>query len=196
MSLLSTGTILNTLYTTEMKDLVASMSLIAKRKDSRWVIIVSTIFFLLLILAIQNGSSSYQLFHFDSLPLYKRITLAFQTFFDIVNTFTPGALILVVLGSFLGGINLSLAYTYMKIRGEVIVKSGLYSGIGLFLAFLGIGCAACGTALLSVLLGFLGFSTMLNVLPYQGQEIGYIGIIILCIATYSLAKKVSAPNVC
>ena len=76
------------------------------------------------------------------------------------------------------------------------MKSGLYSGIGLMVAFLGIGCAACGTAFLSLVLGFFGFSAMLNVLPYQGQEIGYIGLIILCIATYSLAKKVTAPNVC
>ena len=84
----------------------------------------------------------------------------------------------------------------MKIRGEVIIKSGVYSGIGLIFAFLGIGCAACGTAFLSVILGFFGFSTMLNVLPYQGQEIGYIGLIFLSIATYVLANKVMAPRVC
>jgi hypothetical protein len=85
---------------------------------------------------------------------------------------------------------------YVKVRGEVILKSGLYSGVGLLFAFLGIGCAACGTAFLSVLLSFFGFSAMLSVLPYQGQEIGYVGIIFLCIATYTLAKKVTAPNVC
>lgn len=96
----------------------------------------------------------------------------------------------------MGGINISLAYTYVKIRGEAIVKSGLYSGFGLFLAFLGVGCAACGTAFLSVILGFFGFSAMIGALPYQGAEIGYIGLIFLCIATYSLSKKVTAPNVC
>jgi len=96
----------------------------------------------------------------------------------------------------LGGINISLAYTYMRLRGQIILRSGLYSGIGVFMAFLGIGCAACGTALLSILLGFFGLSAMLNLLPYQGQEIGYIGLIFLSIASYSLAQKVSAPNVC
>ena len=96
----------------------------------------------------------------------------------------------------MGGINISLAYIYMKERGKVIIKSGLYSGVGLFLAFIGIGCAACGTALIAVLLSFLGLSTMIHALPYQGQEIGYIGIIFLCMATYSLAVKVSAPTTC
>jgi hypothetical protein len=179
-----------------MKPLVTSLRLIATRKDSRLVIILSTIVFLLLLLATQNGKDAFSLLGFEALPLYKRVSLFLSTFFDIRSNFTTGALLLAVLGSFLGGINLSLAYTYIKIRGEVIIKSGLYSGIGLIFAFLGIGCAACGTALLSVVLGFFGFSTMLNVLPYQGQEIGYIGLIFLCIATYTLAKKVTAPNVC
>ena len=84
----------------------------------------------------------------------------------------------------------------MRLRGEIILRSGLYSGIGLLMAFLGVGCAACGTALLSVLLGFFGFSTMLSVFPYQGEELGYIGIIILLIATYTLSRKVVSPAVC
>lgn len=179
-----------------MKHLVTSLSLIVRRKDSRLVIIISTFAFFFLLLLAQNGKASYELLSFDSLPIMKRINLSFLTLFDIKDTFSGGALILAILGSFLGGINISLAYTYMRVRGEVIVKSGLYSGVGLLLAFFGIGCAACGTALLSVLLGFFGFSAMLQLLPYQGQEIGYIGLIFLCMATYTLAQKVSMPNVC
>lgn len=179
-----------------MQHLATSISLVFGRRDSRLVIVATTIAFLLLLLLVQNGKSASAIASFESLPFMKRSLLALQTFFDFTSTFTPSTLILAVLGSFLGGINLSMAYTYMMVRGETILKSGLYSGTGLFLAFLGIGCAACGTALLSVLLGFFGFSAMLTMLPYQGQEIGYIGLIILVIATYALAKKVAAPNVC
>ena len=152
--------------------------------------------FLLLLIITQNGQGALGVFSFYSMPFINRFSLAMMTLFDIQHTFTPGALILATLGSLLAGINVSLAYTYMKIRGELILRSGLYSGMGMFIAFLGIGCAACGTALLSVILSFFGFSAMLNVLPYQGQEIGYIGLIFLCIATYFLAKKLAAPNVC
>lgn len=179
-----------------MKPLLDSLHLIASRKDSRLVIVVSTIVFLLLLLMAQNGKVAFETLTLASVPVLKRSFLAFSLFFDIKSTFTSGTLFLAVLGSFLGGINLSLAYVYIKIRGDTIVKSGLYSGIGLFFAFLGVGCAACGTAFLSVILGFFGFSAMLNLLPYQGQEIGYVGLIILCIATYVLAKKVMSPNVC
>ncbi len=179
-----------------MKHLVTSFVLIMKRKDSRLVIIISTLVLFLILLLAVNGKSAFEILGFDTIPLYKRLNLFISTVFDIKNTFTAGALILAVLGSLLGGINLSLAYTYMMLRGEVILHSGLYSGIGLLFAFFGVGCAACGTALLSVILGFFGFSAMLSLLPYQGQEIGYIGLIILCIATYTLAHKVAVPNVC
>ncbi|MDB5260368.1 MAG: hypothetical protein JWN37_599 [Candidatus Nomurabacteria bacterium] len=179
-----------------MKQLIASLSIISSRKDSRRVIIISTIVLFLLLLIVENGSETSQVLSFDLLPLFERLSLAFTTFFNISDTFTTSTLILAILGSLLAGINISMAYTYMKSRGDIIIRSGLYSGMGLILAILGIGCVACGTALLSVVLGFFGFSAMLNLLPYQGLEIGYIGIIFLFIATYSLAQKVAAPGVC
>jgi hypothetical protein len=179
-----------------MQPLVDSLHLIATRRDSRFVIIISTVLFLVLLLIVQNGIASVDMLSLTSFSFLKRLSLSLAVLFDITSTFTAGTLILATLGSFLGGINIALAYTYIKVRGDMILKSGLYSGVGLILAFLGIGCAACGTALLSVVFGFFGFSAMLNLLPYQGQEIGYIGLIILCMATYTLAKKVASPNVC
>lgn len=179
-----------------MKHLVFGLNLIISRKDSRLVIIVSTLVFLLLLIITQNGKNALQVFSFENISTTKQITLFLSTLFDIRNNFTGGSIILATLGSLLGGINLSLAYTYMRIRGEIIFHSGLYHGLGMFLAFLGVGCAACGTAFLSVILSFFGFSAMLELLPYQGQEVGYIGLIFLCMATYALSKKVSVPNVC
>lgn len=179
-----------------MKHIANGVSLVFSRKDSRIVLIVSTAIFFLLLLLAQNGKTAFSVFSFDTISFAKQLTLAISTLFDISNTFSVNSLILSTLGSLLGGINISLAYIYMKTRGEVIIKSGLYSGIGLFLAFIGVGCAACGTALIAVLLSFLGLSTMIRLLPYQGQEIGYIGIIFLCMATYSLAVKVTAPTTC
>lgn len=179
-----------------MKNVISSFRLIIRRKDSLFVIIISTLLFLLLLVLVQNGATALSVLSFQSVPVFKRIGISLGALFDITNTFSNGAIILAALGSFVGGVNISLAYTYIRLRGEVILHSGLYHGVGLILAFLGIGCAACGTAFLSVILGFFGFSAMLQLLPYQGQEIGYVGLLFLCIATYSLSQKVSAPNVC
>lgn len=179
-----------------MKPLVQSFFIVMKRKDSIAVAFVASIFFLLLLLFIQNGSSAFDILSLRSLPFEKSVILFFTILFDFESTFTTSTFIVAIVGSILGGYNLALLYTYIMNRGELIVKSGLYSGSGLIFAFFGIGCAACGTAVLSALLGFFGLSGALALLPYGGQEIGYLGIIILVYATYSLAKKVIAPNVC
>lgn len=172
------------------------MTIILSRKDSRTVIIITTALFLLFLLLFINGRTAYDTLSFDVLPWFERATLFLSTLTDIRNSFDANSLILAILGALLGGINMSLAYTYMKLRGEIILRSGLYSGAGLILAFIGVGCVACGTAFLSILLSFLGFSTMLHMLPYHGMEIGYIGLIILSMATYYLAKRVATPGVC
>ncbi len=179
-----------------MQELLYGLRLVMSRRDGVAIIVGSSFLFLFLLILSQNGAAAFQVFSFEVMPLTQRISLFLATLFDVTSAFTVSTLILTTLGSLLAGINLSLAYVYMKTRGEVLLKSGLYSGMGLLLALFGVGCAACGTALLSLILGFFGFSAMLNVFPYQGQEIGYIGLIFLLIATYFLAKKVSAPNVC
>ncbi len=179
-----------------MKHLIGGLQLIATRRDGRVIVISATGIFLLILLALQNGEAAIAAFDLSSFSLIKKVSLFSVTFFDVASTVTGGATVLAVLGSLLSAINIALVYVYIKTRGELLLKSGLYSGVGLIFAFLGIGCAACGTAFLSLILGFFGFSAVLDVLPYKGQEIGYIGLSILCVATYVLAKKVTAPAVC
>lgn len=179
-----------------MKHLVRGLLLLTTRKDGLLVAGTCMIFCMIALFSFQNGKEALVMFSLDSFSFVKRFFLFLGVFFDFKSTFTVGSAMLALVGSFLGGINIALAYLYIKIRGERIFKSGLYSGLGLILAFLGVGCAACGTAFLSVILSFLGFSTMLEILPYKGQEIGYVGIVLLFVATYTLAKKVTAPLVC
>jgi hypothetical protein len=179
-----------------MQKLVFGLGLILKRVDSRTVFILATLVLLFIVLLLQNGTASIEVLSFTALASSTRVTLFLSTLFDIKSSFNLSTGILSMLGSILGGLNIAFAYTYMKLRGEVIAKSGLYSGLGLFFAFLGIGCAACGTAFASLIFGFLGLSSVLDLLPFHGEELGYIGIVIIAIATYILAHKVSEPNVC
>lgn len=179
-----------------MKKFVSGLGIIFRRRDSLVVVVVSSVVFFVLLLVIQNGKASLEALGFTALSVSKRLSLATSTLTDLGSSFNTGTLLLAVFGSIVGGINTSLAYTYMKQRGQLILSSGLYSGLGLFLAFLGIGCAACGTVFVATILGFFGLSSVLHVLPYHGQEIGYLGIVVLFIATYFLSHKVTQPNVC
>jgi hypothetical protein len=179
-----------------MKNLIDGLRLIMIRRDSRMVFVIAVFTFLIGVVLVQNGKNAFPMLGFESIPALKRISLFFGTLFDITSVFTPVAFTLAVVSSFIGAVNISLAYTYMRLRGEVIVGSGLYSGTGLVFAFFGVHCFACGTALLSVLFSFFGLGAVLKLLPYHGQEIAFLGLLIIFVATYSLAQKVKVPNVC
>lgn len=178
-----------------MRQFFKALKLTLKQRGGRTVFMGASVLFFLLVVLIEKSTTIFSIMGLNfSLP--EKCALIFTYVIDLQNSFTFGSLILITLGSILGGINLAFAYTYFKTRAAVLMRSNLYSGAGMFFAFLGVGCAACGTALLSSLLGLFGLSFILGLLPFQGLEIGYLGLGILLLATISLAKKVVAPNVC
>ncbi len=75
-------------------------------------------------------------------------------------------------------------------------NAGTASILGLVSGALGIGCAACGTFVLTSVLALFGTASVITFLPLGGQEFGFIGIILLLYANYSLLKKINAPLVC
>lgn len=144
-----------------MNRLVSGISVVAERKDSRRITISCAALFFILLLAFQNKNS----------PLESE------------------AVIVSVLGSLLAAINLSLAYlcmhAYKKETGGSSEESHpLYT-------YLRAGGAAYGTALISIILAFFGFSTMLSVFPGESRDVGYIGLLILLMATFALSRKVT-----
>ena len=71
-------------------------------------------------------------------------------------------------------------------------KTGLFGGIGIFLAALAPGCAACGIGLASV----LGISAgVLSFLPYEGLELSIVSIIILGLTIIFVTKKMYICNI-
>ena len=67
---------------------------------------------------------------------------------------------------------------------------GLVSGV------FGIGCAACGTLLLSPALAFLGIGTLVTLLPFGGEEFGALGVGLLSLSLILSAQKIGQPMVC
>lgn len=70
------------------------------------------------------------------------------------------------------------------------------SFLGLVAGLFGVGCAACGSILISGLMSIFGASGLLLLMPFHGQEFGLLGIILLTLAIYFLAKKIRQPIVC
>jgi heme/copper-type cytochrome/quinol oxidase subunit 1 len=179
-----------------IKSTLKGFLLLLTRRDAILVATVTFFIFLFLIFLTEKWSGILNFYSFENFSFTEKTSLSLTYFFDWKSSFLPASLALAVVGSLFGAINITLSYLYFKTRGASIIKNGLSSGTGLVFAFLGIGCAACGTALLSTLLGLLGLSSVLGFLPYDGLEIGFIGLAILIVATLVLARKLGSPAVC
>ncbi len=128
-----------------------------------------------------------------------KIKLLFSFYFSITTNFTPVSATYTVLISILFALNISLLVYYIKQRqgGIKNIKTGSVSGAaGLISGVLGIGCAACGTFILSSLLSLFGAAGLVAWLPFGGEEFGFIGVGLLLYSVHSLLKKLSEPKVC
>jgi len=96
------------------------------------------------------------------------------------------------------GINISLLTFYIRKR-QVASKNKkvhLTSLGGFASAVLGIGCAACGSIVLSALLSTFGAGTLIVMLPLHGLEFGLVGIILLLFSNRYLIKRIEDPLIC
>lgn len=111
------------------------------------------------------------------------------------STASPLAVGLIIL-SLLQGIVLS-SIVYMVVRQKQTNDSGKVvasSGIASVFATLGLGCAACGTSLITPILAFMFSSTSVALADSVGFIVVLMGLIVGLYALYSAGTKVSAVS--
>jgi hypothetical protein len=115
---------------------------------------------------------------------------------SLVTNFTPLAAAYTVLAAILIGINVVLAF-HLVARTQRIGKGTTASGLlGLISGVFGIGCAACGSAILTAAAGTTFGAGFLALLPLDGQEAGILGVALLGSATYALLRQIGEPLTC
>lgn len=115
------------------------------------------------------------------------------TNFSIISAFYT------VLIAVLFGVNISLLIYYirrMQTGASSPRRDGYVSVGGLVSGALGIGCAACGTFILTSAFTLFGASAVLAYLPFDGKEFGFLGVALLLYSSYTLTKKINNPLVC
>jgi hypothetical protein len=96
-------------------------------------------------------------------------------------------------------LSLSSTLTLFFIRMNRALPSKMqYAGsLGAALAgMLGLGCAACGSILAWSLAANAGGIGIVTLLPYRGAEIGYLGLGLLALSAFNLARAIDKPPVC
>jgi len=116
---------------------------------------------------------------------------------SIWTNFNAVSAMYTIIIAILFGINISMLAYYIKQRKGTFEGKTTLAGVGGIVSGLfGIGCAACGTFILSSILVLVGAGGVIAFLPFGGQEFGFLGVILVAYATYWTAKKIKEPIVC
>lgn len=121
------------------------------------------------------------------------LLLTFNLAGSLKTNFTVLSALATVLTALLFGINVSMVTYYVREKKRALKKQGVATGtVGLIVGILGIGCASCGSLLVSL----IGLGGALAVMPFGGQEFGVLGVLLLLFSVYTLLRTMSKPAVC
>jgi len=131
-----------------------------------------------------------------TVPISVKVSFPIRLFESITTNFTTLSASYTIVIALLTGINVALFVYYVR-KQRQLAQGGLTIGsVGIVSGIVGMGCAACGFLILTSLLGTAGGIGVIALLPLRGGEFGILGVILLGIATYLLAKQISKPMVC
>lgn len=129
------------------------------------------------------------------LSAVQKTNLLIATLGGFVTNFTLFSRLLTITVAVLFGINSTMLFYYL--RKKVVLEKSLGAGFGgILTGLIGVGCASCGSVILSSIFGLGATAGFIGVLPLKGQEFGLLSIGILSISIYKLAQKIQQPVLC
>ena len=134
---------------------------------------------------------------FSSGSFSERIALPVSLIGTISTNFTALSASFVIAMAILFGMNVAMTAFFIRRRISNIKQSGTAVGlIGTVSGTLGVGCAACGSILLTTVLAWIGAGALVRFLPLQGEEFGIAGVFLLAASVFLTARQIENPAVC
>jgi len=95
------------------------------------------------------------------------------------------------------GINISMVVYLVRKRRSGLAGGGMAAGFGgIASGALGIGCAACGSFILTATLSSFGAAGALAILPLRGGEFGILSVVLLATSLVIISNKIAEPLTC
>jgi len=133
----------------------------------------------------------------SSAPFTHKISFLYSLFGSIQTNFSAISASYTIAIAVLFGINVALLVYYIRTRRAALSGSGAALSVGgLVSGVFGIGCAACGTFLFTSTLALFGAGGFLTILPFGGEEFGFLGVGLLVYSIYITSNKITEPLVC
>ena len=131
----------------------------------------------------------------QTMTLWQKTNLLTGLLGSLQTNFTPLSRLVTFISAGLAGVQVSLLVYYLRQTAKLQQSMGI-SALGVATSMLGVGCASCGSVVLTSLIGFGSATVILGFLPLHGQEFGFIGIAILLFAINFTLKKIDQPYAC
>lgn len=133
----------------------------------------------------------------SSAPLAAKLKLAWSLLGGIGTNFSFLSAGYTIAIAILFGINAAMIVYVLKCQQTLLTRPDRAVGFGgMASGVLGIGCAACGSFILSTALSSLGAASALAFLPLRGGEFGIVSVALLFVSLLLISKKISVPLIC
>ena len=127
----------------------------------------------------------------------QKLDLPLSLLGSIATNFTLLSASYTIAIAILFGMNVSMIVYFFFFIVDKVKRAGMATGLfGITSGVIGVGCAACGSFLLTSVLSLAGASWILSFLPLRGAEFGILGVILLGASLYITAKKIQDPAIC
>lgn len=161
----------------------------------RYIILASLIAFVVFVLSVwlQNLKLILIIITSSTATLLDKFSLLFSLLGSIQTNFTFFSAFYIIVIALLFGLNIAMITYYIQQQKSFLRQSGITVSFGgLISGLFGIGCVACG----SVLISLIGAGTLIAFLPFGGQEFGILGLGLISLSIFLIAKKIQDPLNC
>mgnify|MGYP001583621323 CR=1 FL=1 len=109
----------------------------------------------------------------SSVSIENKVQLPWSLLGSIGTNFTPLSATYTIVIAILFGVYIAMLTYFLKRRSKEVGQGRIVTGfLGIASGVLGVGCAACGSFLLTSVLPIVGASSALALLPLGGSEFG------------------------
>lgn len=164
--------------------------LVIKRPKYALLALGLSVVFIELLFWINNINLLFYILTTPTLDLYQKITFLASSYSGIWQSTASVLAVILIVISFVQGIMLAcLVYIIKRRRTTGVIKTVGSSGISSILAALGLGCAACGTSLITPILTLLFSTTSTTLADSVGSYVMFVALLLSFYGLYSIGLK-------
>lgn len=164
-----------------------------------YIVLASTLALFAFVFAVwfPNLGLITDVFTTSSAPIEAKLKLTLSLLGGISTNFSVLSAGYTIAIAILFGILVAMIVYLVKKRRAQLGSSTLATGLGGTLSgILGVGCAACGSFLLMMVLASFGAAGAITLLPLKGGEFGVVSVVLLVVSLALISKKITEPLIC